>query len=167
MGASRLRDGGVSSPTTRVRRQRRSLPTATVRVKLIGPRRVPSEEPIRGPGDVWRLLGPPARAWDREHFLTLILDGKSRVLGVDEVSVGSLTATLVHPREVLKAIILANGASFISVHNHPSGDPTPSPEDLALTKRIKSAAELIGIPLLDHVILGSHRFHSMADAGDL
>lgn len=167
MGEDKLHDGGVDSPTTRIGRRRRPLPPAMVRVKLIGPRRASSEEPIRGPDDVWRLLGPPARTWDREHFLTLILDGKSRVLGLDEVSVGSLTATLVHPREVLKAIILANGASFISVHNHPSGDPTPSPEDLAITKRIRSAAELIGIPLIDHVILGSHRFHSMASAGEL
>lgn len=126
MGESKLHDSGVGSPSTSLRSRRRALSPATVRVKLIRPRRAPSEERLRGPGDVWRLLGPPARAWDREHFLTLILDGKSRVpLGVNEVFVGSLTATLVHPREVLKSIILANGASFISVHNYPSGDPTP------------------------------------------
>lgn len=161
-----LHDGDVGSPTKPLNGSR-LLKAATVQVKLVRSRRTTPREPIRVPDDIWRLLGPAARTWDREHFLTVILDGKSRVLGVDEVSVGSLTATLVHPREVLKALILANGASFISVHNHPSGDPTPSREDLALTKRLKSAAELIGIPLIDHVILGIHRFHSMATAGEL
>ncbi|MBY0275899.1 hypothetical protein K2Z84_11185 [Candidatus Binatia bacterium] len=161
-----LHVGDVGS-LTRPLHDSRLLKAATVEVRLLRSRRASARELIRGPGDVWRLIGPAARTWDREHFLTVILDGKSRVLGVDEVSVGTLTATLVHPREVLKAIILANGASFISVHNHPSGDPTPSPEDLAITRRIKSAAELIGIPLVDHVILGSHRFHSMASAGEL
>ncbi len=161
-----LHDGDVGSPT-KPWNGSRSFKAATVLVKLVRSRRTTPRAPIRGPVDIWRLIGPAARRWDREHFLTVILDGKSRVLGVNEVSVGSLTATLVHPREVLKAIILANGASFISVHNHPSGDPTPSREDLALTRRLKSAAELIGIPLVDHVVLGDDRFHSMADAGEL
>lgn len=72
-----------------------------------------------------------------------------------------------HPREVLKPFILANGASFLVAHNHPSGDPTPSPEDISLTRRLKAAAELMGIPLVDHLVLGRGRYRSLADAGQL
>jgi len=73
----------------------------------------------------------------------------------------------VHPREVLKTVLLANGVSIVLVHNHPSGDPTPSEEDLALTRRLKAAAELMGIRLLDHVVLGDGRFRSLAEDGQL
>jgi len=76
------------------------------------------------------MVREQAESWDREHFLTVALDGKGRAIGYEEVSIGSLTASLVHPREVFKALFLVNAASFIVVHNHPSGDPTPSPEDL-------------------------------------
>jgi len=121
--------------------------------------------PIRDSSAVFRLLGDEARTWDREHFLTLILDGKNRVIAIDEVAVGTATAALVHPREVLKTVLLANGVSIILVHNHPSGDPTPSEEDVAITERIKAAAELMGIRLLDHVVLGDGHFRSLARDG--
>lgn len=127
----------------------------------------PVVEQITRSGQVWQLLHEEAETWDRERFLTVMLDGKGHVLGIEEVSVGSLTASLVHPRELLKALILANAASFICVHNHPSGDPTPSPEDVALTSRLRSAAQLMGIRLTDHVIIGKGRYHSMSDAGHL
>jgi DNA repair protein RadC len=89
-----------------------------------------------------------------EHFVLMVLDTRRRVIGISEVSVGTLSASLVHPREVFRAAILLNGAGIIVSHNHPSGDPTPSYEDRDVTRRIQKAGELLGIPLMDHVILG-------------
>ncbi len=100
---------------------------------------------------------------DREEFLAVMLDGKNRALGFHLVSVGTLTASLVHPREVFKAAILANAAAVILVHNHPSGDPTPSAEDRAITQRLKEAGDLLGIRLLDHVVIGDGRYVSFSD----
>lgn len=102
---------------------------------------------------------------DREEFLVVPLDGKNRALGFHVVSVGTLTASLVHPREVFKAAILANAAAIVVVHNHPSGDPTPSAEDQAITERLKQAGALLGIRLLDHVVIGDGRYVSFADEG--
>jgi DNA repair protein RadC len=124
-------------------------------------------EPIRVSADVFRFLHRKARRWDREHFLMLALDGKNRVVGFEIVSVGTLTASLVHPREVFKAAILTNAAAIVVAHNHPSGDPTPSAEDRAITERLKQAGELLGIAVLDHVVLGDSGYHSFADAGEL
>lgn len=97
----------------------------------------------------------------------MLLDGKNRLAGFNVVSIGSLTASLVHPREVFKAAILANAAAMIVVHNHPSGDPTPSAEDIAITQRLRQAGELLGISLLDHVVIGDDRYVSFADEGIL
>ena len=155
--------------STKPRRARRvALPrVATVRVALVRERGPAYPDPIRSAADVYRLLGPAARTWDRERFLTVILDAKNRVIGVDEVAVGTLSAALVHPRELFKAILLANAAAFVVCHGHPSGDCAPSAEDEALTRRLKSAAELMGIPLLDHVVLGNDQFYSFAEEGRL
>lgn len=114
---------------------------------------------------VYRLMGEEASSWDRERFLAVLLNGKNRVLGLHEVSVGTLTASLVHPREVFKAAVIANAAAIIVVHNHPSGDPTPSAEDIAITHRLREAGELLGIRILDHVILGDSRYVSFSDEG--
>ena len=101
---------------------------------------------------------------DREHFVALVLDGKNRILGFNVVSVGSLTAALVHPREVFKAAILSNAAALVLVHNHPSGDPTPSAEDRAITERLRQVGELVGIRVLDHVVIGDEgQFVSLAE----
>ena len=104
---------------------------------------------------------------DREHLLALTVDTKNRLIGINAVSVGSLSSSLGHPREVFKAAILQNAAGILLAHNHPSGDPTPSPDDRALTDRIKQAAELLGIRLLDHIIVGdgTERFFSFLDEG--
>lgn len=114
---------------------------------------------------------------DREHCVVMCMDGKNRIIGINTVSVGSLTMAIVHPREVLKPVRLMrkameaaidmSAAGFIIAHNHPSGDPTPSPEDNALTKRLMKAAEIIGITMLDHVIVGDERHYSYADEGRL
>lgn len=148
---------------------RAAIPTrvATTRVVLVRERAPIHPDPIRNSAEVFRLLGEAARTWDRERFITLILDGKNRVVAIDEVAVGTATAALVHPRELLKTVLLANGIAIVLVHNHPSGDPTPSEEDLILTRRIKAAAELMGIRLLDHVVLGDGRFRSLAEDGQL
>lgn len=91
---------------------------------------------------------------DREHFVILMLDAKCHLIGVHTVSIGTLTASLVGPREVFKAAILANAASIIIGHNHLSGDPTPSPEDHCVTERLRTVGDLLDIPVLDHIIVG-------------
>jgi len=89
-----------------------------------------------------------------EHFLLMVLDSRRRVIGMSEVSVGTLSASLVHPREVFRAAILLNGAAVIVAHNHPSGDSSPSSEDREVTRRLLRAGELLGIPVADHIVLG-------------
>ena len=101
----------------------------------------------------------------REHFLCLHLDGKNRIVCLDRVAVGSLNQCVVHSREVMKSALLSSAAGIILVHNHPTGDPNPSGEDLAITKRLKEAGELIGIPVLDHIIIGNGQFVSFAERG--
>jgi DNA repair protein RadC len=106
-------------------------------------------------------LGPV----DREHFLAAILDRKNTVIGMNTVSIGSLTAAVVHPREVFKPAILSNAAAVLLCHNHPSGDPQPSPEDPTLTSRLYKAGQLLGIEVLDHIVLGhgTTSYFSFAD----
>ncbi len=108
---------------------------------------------IRGPDDVAAFVGPKLRKEQREHFLVLLLNARHEVVAKETVSVGSLNASIVHPREVFKAAVLASAAAVVLVHNHPSGDPEPSEEDLAITKRLVEAGELLGISVLDHVIV--------------
>jgi len=99
-----------------------------------------------------------------EVFVCLLLNGKQRVVGFAEVSRGTLTASLVHPREVFGPAIREGAAAVIVTHNHPSGDPEPSAEDLAVTERLTQAGEVLGVPLLDHVIIGSKgRFLSLRE----
>lgn len=115
--------------------------------------------------EVYRAFCDRFQRSDREEFLLVPLDGKNRALGFHVVSVGTLTASLVHPREVYKLAILENAAAIILVHNHPSGDPTPSAEDVAITQRLKDAGELLGIRILDHVVIGDDRYVSFSDDG--
>ena len=138
-----------------------------LRISVVREGRARYSEPLRLSADVFGFLQRKAARWDREHFLMLPLDGRNRVLGFEIVSVGTLTASLVHPREVFKTAILANAAAIIVAHNHPSGDPTPSAEDRAITQRLKDAGELLGIRLLDHVVLGERGYWSFADQGEL
>ena len=91
---------------------------------------------------------------DKEKLYVIILNIKNKVIGYSLVSMGSLTASIVHPREVLKPAILASAASIIIIHNHPSGDPDPSTDDIQITERISKASSIMGINLLDHIILG-------------
>lgn len=106
---------------------------------------------------------------DRENFVILMLDRKNKMIGINTVSIGSLTASIVHPREVFKPAILSNAAAVICGHNHPSGDCTPSQEDRALTTRLVEAGKLLGISVLDHIIVGDGtvEYFSFADEGIL
>jgi len=90
----------------------------------------------------------------KEYFLTLHLDGKNRIVCMEEVSVGSLNQSIVHPREVFKTALLSSAAAIVLIHNHPSGDPTPSREDREITRRLKEGGDLLGIRVLDHIIVG-------------
>ncbi len=101
---------------------------------------------------------------DREHFVCLHLNSRNQINAVETVSVGTLNASLVHPREVFKAAILNNAASVIIAHNHPSNDVTPSREDIELTRRMVQAGEIIGIEILDHMIVSPDSFISMKQA---
>jgi DNA repair protein RadC len=125
-----------------------------------------SADPIRDSQAAAALFRPCFGGLDREHFVVSGLDAKHRVIGINVVSIGSLSLSIVHPREVFKPLIVMNAAAWLCAHNHPSGDVTPSHEDRALTKRLKEAGELLGITLLDHVILGeADRYWSFADQG--
>jgi DNA repair protein RadC len=90
----------------------------------------------------------------KEYFFALHLDGKNRIVCIDQVSVGSLNQSIVHPRETFKTALLSSAAAIILIHNHPTGDPTPSREDIEITKRLKEAGDLLGVKILDHIIIG-------------
>jgi DNA repair protein RadC len=109
---------------------------------------------LRGAEQAAELLRQYLGAVDREYFVVILLDRKHAPIGINTVSIGSLTASVVHPREVFKSAILANAAALLCGHNHPSGDPTPSQEDRALTQRLVEAGKLLGIAVLDHIVLG-------------
>lgn len=103
---------------------------------------------------------------DREQVIVCCLDTKNQPVSINVVSMGTLNSSLVHPREVFKTAILSNAANIILFHNHPSGDPKPSNEDLSITKRIKEVGVLMGIELLDHIIIGSEdRYYSLKEQG--
>ncbi|AZN42289.1 RadC family protein [Paenibacillus albus] len=122
---------------------------------------------IRKPADAANLLMEELRYLKQEHFVCLFLNTKNQVILKETLSVGTLNATLVHPREVFRAAIRCSSASLICVHNHPSGDPTPSPEDIALTRRLIDAGELVGIDVLDHLVIGDNRFISLKERGHM
>ncbi len=124
----------------------------------------PREKPvIRSSRDVFALLAEEMRLQERECFKVLHLDVKNRVKKVETISVGTLSASLVHPREVFKSAVRDNCASVIIVHNHPTGDPAPSSHDTETTERIKAAGKVLGIALLDHIIIGEGRYFSYKD----
>lgn len=122
---------------------------------------------IRSPEDVAALLLPRFRYEKREHFLAVLLSTKNHVMKTAVISVGSLNASIVHPRELFREAINAHCASVILAHNHPSGDPTPSPEDISLSRKMREAGQLLDIPVLDHVILGDGNFVSLKEKGML
>jgi len=121
---------------------------------------------IKKPEDVLSQVKSRLKGKKREYFLTLLLDTRNQLIGVTTVSMGSLDSSIVHPREVFKEAITASAASVILVHNHPSGDPQPSKEDIELTKRLAKAGEIMGIDVLDHIIVCGENYLSLK-AGNL
>jgi DNA repair protein RadC len=121
--------------------------------------------PLRTSAEVYRHCGERLAALRKEQFHVILLDGKNRPIKDVRVSEGTLTASLVHPREVFVPVIEESAAAIILVHNHPSGDPTPSAEDIAITRRLREVGELMGVHVLDHVVIGHGRYISFSDEG--
>lgn len=126
---------------------------------------LPREERIRisRPEDAALLVSPQMSLLDKEHFKAIILSVKNEVLKVIDISIGSLSSAFVEPRELFREVLKENGAGVVVVHNHPSGDPTPSREDVSLTLRLKKASEILGIELIDHLIIGKGNFVSLKE----
>lgn len=118
---------------------------------------------IHGPEDAAHFAMPYFKQEQKEHFAILMLNTKNHILGLQDVSIGSLTASVVHPREVFETAIRHHSAAIILLHNHPSGDPTPSNEDIRVTRRLVKAGEIMDVRVLDHIILGDGQFVSMKE----
>ncbi len=121
--------------------------------------------PFRSSRDIFRHYHPLLRDVPVERFLVVLLDGKHRVLRDELVSQGTLTSSPVHPREVFRPAIRHGAAAVVLLHNHPSGDPTPSADDLDITRRLRDVGELVGIRVLDHLVIGDGAYTSLADRG--
>ena len=155
------------SPTSRITRR-----ISTLRLVREGSFAAPdgypdSRTPMRTPRDVYQFMAPYAAREVGESFWILALDALHRVSAPTVVTRGILNASLVHPREVFVAAMLAGAVAIVLVHNHPSGDPTPSMEDRAVTEQLVAAGRLLDIPVHDHVIIGQGRYSSFAEAGML
>ncbi len=125
-----------------------------------------AERPIiRAPQDAADLLMARLRYEPKEHFLSVLLSTKNHVLATPTISIGSLNASIVHPRELFREAIHYSAAAIILVHNHPSGDPTPSQEDIMLTRKIVEAGKILEIHVLDHVIIGDNKYVSLKEKG--
>lgn len=128
----------------------------------------PTPANITGPADAARILAPFLQDRDREHFVCLLLDTKHRPMGVHVAHVGTLNMAPIHPREVFKAALLANAARVILAHNHPSGDPTASQDDIRITTTLADAGALLGVEVLDSLIIGAGgAWRSLRQAGQL
>jgi len=120
---------------------------------------------VKTPEQVLSLVKSRLKGKKKEHFLVLLLDTRNQVISISNVSVGSLDTNIVHPREVFKEAISSSASSCVFVHNHPSGDPTPSEDDMELTKRLTKAGEIVGIDVLDHIIVTDNDFISLKERG--
>ncbi len=120
---------------------------------------------IRSPEDAASYLMQDMTSLQQEHFVCLFLNVKNQVIHKQTIFVGSLNASIVHPREIFREAVKRSAASLICSHNHPSGVPTPSPEDIDVTNRLYEAGKIVGVDLLDHVIIGDHQFISMKEKG--
>ncbi|WP_353096650.1 DNA repair protein RadC [Tissierella praeacuta] len=131
--------------------------------KRINFREALSKVKITEPNTIANLYMDEMRYLQKEHFRVLLLDTKNQIIATEEISVGTLNVSIVHPRDVFKAAIKRNSNSMILIHNHPSGDPTPSNEDINVTNRLVDAGNLIGIKVLDHIIIGDNRYISFKE----
>ena len=138
------------------------------RVCLVREASHPSEvKSINSPADAFGLLRTylDLDGADRENFVAVLVDTKNKVIGINTVSVGALNTTVVHPREVFKPAVLCNAAGVLLAHNHPSGDATPSEDDMKTTKRLCDAGTILGITVLDHIIIGEDGYFSFKAQG--
>lgn len=143
---------------------------ATIRACLelarrLATRRMEPGTAIRTPDDIHRHFHPSLRDLRHERFLAVLLDGRQRVMRWELISQGTLTASLVHPREVFRPALREAAAALVLVHNHPSGDPTPSREDREITGRLVRAGEILGVRVLDHVIVAERGYCSLREEG--
>ena len=122
-------------------------------------------ETIHSPQDANDILGAYLGGLDREHLVVLMLDTKNGIIGINTVAIGSGNAAHVDVKDIFKPAIIVNALSIIVAHNHPSGDPTPSPEDVKLTEMIVKAGQLLGITVLDHIVVGHKRYVSLKERG--
>lgn len=136
-----------------------------VRIRLVDSPPLYSKKQLKSPQAVYQFLSDEFSGLDREMVCVLNLKTNGEVINLNVVSLGSLNASIMEPREVFKSSILSNAASIILLHNHPSGELQPSKEDVKVTKRIGAAGEMLGIPLLDHIILGQGEYMSLREAG--
>lgn len=120
---------------------------------------------ISSPGDASALVMEELRSFEKEHLYVIMLNTKNVVIKISDVSVGSLNSSIVHPREVYNEPIVKHAASIIVCHNHPSGNPEPSNEDIDITKRLKECGKIIGVELLDHIIIGDGVYISLKEKG--
>lgn len=132
--------------------------------RRLAARRLEPGVAVRGPADVFHHFHPRLRHASEERFFVVLLDGRHRVMRHDLVSKGTLTASLVHPREVFRPALRHAAAAVVLVHNHPSGDPTPSREDREVTERLERAGELLGVPVLDHVVVAERGYCSLRES---
>ncbi len=135
--------------------------------RRIGTQKWETGAPLRSSEDVYHHFRDQLGAEKRELFYVVLLNNKNRKIRDVKISEGSLTASLVHPREVYNPVIRDSAAAVVFVHNHPSGDPAPSPEDIDITRRLKEVGDVMGIRVLDHVVIGHNRFFSFSDKGML
>jgi DNA repair protein RadC len=126
----------------------------------------PGEKPsVRSPQDAYALLGGEMALLDQEHLRVVLLSTRNQVMAIDEVYKGNVSMSLVRTSEVFREAVRQNAPSIVVVHNHPSGDPAPSPDDVALTKTLIEAGKLLAIEVLDHIVIGDHRFASLKQLG--
>lgn len=135
--------------------------------RRLGHRSFSPDQPFRASRQVYDHYAPLLSAAKKEQFHCLLLDARNRYLRGLRVSEGTLTSSLVHPREAFRAAVRESASAVIFAHNHPSGDPSPSREDMELTRRLCEAGKVLGIRVLDHVVVGSDRYYSFADEGEL
>ena len=133
----------------------------------IGAARLTKGQGFTGSQEVFDHFYDRLRYEKRERFFCLLLDAKNRVIREADISAGGLSATIVEPRDILRAAVAESASAIILVHNHPSGDPTPSADDRKVTRRIKKACDLTGVRMLDHIVIGEEGYRSFADDGEL
>jgi DNA repair protein RadC len=133
--------------------------------KRYGEKEFQPGQPLRGSGDVYAHFRERLAAEQREVFCAVLLDNKHRKLKDIVLSLGSLTASIVHPRDVFAPVVREAAAAVVFVHNHPSGDPTPSREDIEITRRLREVGDIMGVRVLDHIVIGKGRYVSFVDDG--